>query len=288
MEVQVRQHPEAARLFVFDEVYSSRAAEEQAEKKKLGAFGTLAKWNPLNRPKSDTVLLARQELRFEPFWQIVAQRTVEYTCRVDYPVPVLNPHAKSVQIGSQSYEVSRQGGKGRIDVSVAERCYRKIDYASYLDGLGRETKPSVLASYVERYKYAEQDIVERRDAVQLRVPMAAAVQIAKAKLAAEAINAHEIQDDQDCFEKLHLFFRPVFAFEYIWSSADKRGVIEVDGLTGEVVEGGQWFKDKINRLITRETMFELGAEVASALVPGGGVAVKVIDHMTSADKVRQP
>ena len=219
-------------------------------------------------------------MRLEPFWHVVAQRTVEYACRVDYPVPVHNPHAKSVQIGAQSYEVARNGGKGRIDVPVIEQCYRRVDYADYVDGLGREIKAATLAAYVERYKHAELEALDRSEAVQPRVPMASAIQIAKAKLAAEAINAHEIHEDQDRFEKLHLFFRPVFAFEYVWSNADRRGVIEVDGLTGEVVEAGQWFKDKVNRLVTRETMFELGAEVAGALVPGGGVVVKVFDRMT--------
>ncbi|ASR42583.1 hypothetical protein BEN78_03440 [Xanthomonas citri pv. mangiferaeindicae] len=280
MDMQVPAHPGAVRLYVFDEVYSFRAAQEQAEKKKLGAFGALAKWNPLNRPKPETVLLSRQEMRLEPFWHVVAQRTVEYACRVDYPVPVHNPHAKSVQIGAQSYEVARHGGKGRIDVPVVEQCYRRVDYADYVDGLGREIKAATLAAYVDRYKHAELEALDRPEAVQPRVPMASAIQIAKAKLAAEAINAHEIHEDQDRFEKLHLFFRPVFAFEYVWSNADRRGVIEVDGLTGEVVEAGQWFKDKVNRLVTRETMFELGAEVAGALVPGGGVVVKVFDRMT--------
>jgi len=58
-------------------------------------------------------------------------------------------------------------------------------------------------------------------------------------------------------------------------------VIEVDGLTGEVIENGQWFKDKIGTIATREMLFEAGAEIAGALVPGGGFAVKVIGKMTA-------
>jgi hypothetical protein len=54
-----------------------------------------------------------------------------------------------------------------------------------------------------------------------------------------------------------------------------------------VVENGQWFKDKIGAIATREMLFEAGAEIAGVLVPGGGLAaawrrlgVKVIEKMT--------
>lgn len=42
-------------------------------------------------------------------------------------------------------------------------------------------------------------------------------------------------------KKIHLFFVPVFAFEYVWTVGDKIGVIEVNGLTGEISENGQWY-----------------------------------------------
>jgi len=73
---------QAHRIYLFDEVYPLSAAKEQAEKKKLAAFGMLAKFNPLNRPREDTVMLTRHELRLEPFWHIVAQRQVDYEARV--------------------------------------------------------------------------------------------------------------------------------------------------------------------------------------------------------------
>ena len=89
---------QAHRIYLFDEVYPLSAAKEQAEKKKLAAFGMLAKFNPLNRPREDTVMLTRHELRLEPFWHIVAQRQVDYEARVTYPVPVHNPHALGVSL----------------------------------------------------------------------------------------------------------------------------------------------------------------------------------------------
>ena len=258
----------ANKIFVFDEVYPFRAAQEQAERKKLGAFGMLVKWNPLHRPKEETVLLARQELRLEPFWHLEALRSVDYTCQVTYPLPVHNPHAQSLQIESQSYEVARHGDKPRIDLAVKENCHRKIRFATHVDGLKREIKPTVFQGYINRYKFTEAETVDRPEVVKPLLPLAAAIQTANARLNGEAINAFEIQSDAVVFEKMHLYLRPVFAFEFVWSSADKRGVIEVDGLTGEVIENGQWFKDKLGQLITRDAMFDIGAEFAGHVDAG--------------------
>lgn len=68
--------------------------------------------------------------------------------------------------------------------------------------------------------------------------MVAAREQAEAELNREAVNATEIQDDSIDFERTCMYVRPVFAFEFRWSSADEVGVIEVDGLTGEVIENG--------------------------------------------------
>jgi hypothetical protein len=111
-----------------------------------------------------------------------------------------------------------------------------------------------------------------------QLPFNAAVQIVKAKLAAEPIDAHSIQGDTIEFSTAHLYFRPVFAFEYSWNN--KLGVIEIDGLTGEVIENGEWFREKVDIMMSREMMFELGAEVASAVVPGSGYAVKLLNKVT--------
>ena len=58
-------------------------------------------------------------------------------------------------------------------------------------------------------------------------------------------------------------------------------MIEVDGLTGDVIENGQWFKEKLQAITTREMLFEVGSELAGILVPGGGAAVKVIERITA-------
>lgn len=266
-------------ILFFEEVYPVRAAQEQAEKSKLSAFGTLARLNPLNRPKADTVNLSKWELRYEPFWHVAARREVDYANTVTYAVPVGNEHAVALEIEGRSFEPV-PGPKPRIDLPVKERCQRRIDVAVYQDGLRRAVKPQVLQGYVEKYKAIARDQIDIEGALPPQMSYAAALQLAQSRLAAEAIDAHEIRRDVASFERVHLYYRPVFAFEYVWSTSGKIGVIEIDGLTGDVVENGEWFRDRFERVMTRDMLFELGAEAATALVPGGGFAVKVLGKLS--------
>lgn len=271
---------EANKIFLFDEVYPFRAAQEQAEKKKLSAFGMMAKFNPLNRPREETVQLSRHEMRLEPFWHVAAMRSIDYSCQATYQVPVHNAYAQSLHFEGSTFEVTRQKDKARIEFVATERCHRKIRFDRMIDGMQRDIKQGVFDAYIKKYKFTEFDAVERPEILRPLVSLAAAIQMANAALNGEAVNAFEIDHDRIEFERTHMFLRPVFAFEFRWAPADKVGVIEVDGLTGEVVEDGRWFKDKLNRIMTRDMLVEVGAELASSIVPGSGAAVKLIGRMT--------
>lgn len=269
----------AEKVFVFDQVYPLSAATEQANQKKLNAFGLLAKLNPFKRPRDETVLLSKHVLRYEPFWHVVTTRAVDYSRELTYPVEIGNVYANKIVINGKEYSIAEQGNKRTISLQAVEYSHRKINYEDHLDGLSRELKKGALANYINKYKVQEHTVLELPEAIvpQLRLPML--LQQIRQTLAAEVINAHEFQEDLVTVEKVHLYYRPVFAFEFAWTTEDKVGVIEVDGLTGEVIENGQWFKEKLQAITTREMLFEMGSELASAFVPGGGTAVKAIEKL---------
>ena len=75
-------------------------------------------------------------------------------------------------------------------------------------------------------------------------------------------------------EHIDLYYRPWWAFEFLWKPKDKRGVIEIDAITGQLRQG-QALVPKLQRMVTRDALFDLGADTASLLIPGGGIAVKV-------------
>ncbi|GIZ51123.1 hypothetical protein NCCP691_11370 [Noviherbaspirillum aridicola] len=281
MQENVRFADNAAKIFVFDQVYPLAAATEQANKKKLYAFGLAAKLNPFKRPKEETVLLLKHELRYEPFWHVATKREVDFSREINYPVDVGNAYANKVVINGTEYPITEQGNKRTITLAAVEFCHRKIPYEDYLDGLCRDVKKGALENYIRKYKLQEHVELQLPEAVASQVRVPTLLQKVNQTLSAEAINAHEFQQDTITVEKAYLYYRPVFAFQYSWTTEDKVGVIEVDGLTGEVIENGQWFKDKIESIATREMMFEASAEIASAFVPGSGLAVKVIEKITT-------
>jgi hypothetical protein len=102
----------------------------------------------------------------------------------------------------------------------------------------------------------------------------------KNSLLREKIISHEILTDDAIVDKIYLYFRPVYAFEFIWSNENKVGIIEIDDLNGEVSEKGVWHKDRVSKVMTRDMFFDIGGEIANGMVPSGGVVVKMIDKMT--------
>ncbi|MGD1823742.1 hypothetical protein A203_00330 [Chromobacterium violaceum] len=267
-------------IFIFNAIYPERAAQEQADKKKLNAFGLLAKLNPFNRPKDNTVLLSQSVLRYEPFWEIEATRTVDYLCTVTYPVPVENPHANTVELYSQKMTVQRNGNKARIDIPVKEHCSRILDAKILCDGLNRDVNEKVLSKY-SKYPHQEIATLDNPEALTPLISLTTLKQQIISKLQGEAINADEIFKDNIDFKVSKIYYRPVYAFEFVWSTADTRGVIEVDGLTGETSENGQWFKNKLEKIMTREMLIETGVEIANSILPGTGLAVRAIDKLNS-------
>lgn len=275
---------ESIRLFVFDEVYNFRAAEEQAIKKKLNAFGMMAKLNPLKRPKDETVNLSRKESRYEPFWYIEAQKIVDYSSQMTYEVAIHNPFVQSVQISGVDYTVSRTGDVGKIDVFGEEHCLRKIQFSQYIDGLEREVKEEYFDNLIKKYRYSPKENIETQsnNYIEPLIPQQVAIQKACAYLNSQTIHAHSVHSNEIIFEKIHLFFVPVFAFEFQWTAADKVGVIEVSGLTGEIIEDGRWYKDKFSQVLTREMLVDLSADIAGELIPGGGIAIKVAGKLADS------
>lgn len=279
MPSNVRIEASAARVLLFEEVYPARAAQEQAERSRLNAFGTLARLNPLNRPKAETVQLMKSELRYEPFWHVEARREVDFLHDATYQVPVANQHAQRLLVAGHEFPVLSQEKKPWIELPVREACLRRIEATLFQDGMKRDAKPGVLQRYVEKYKAIEQAQLDRDGLLQPLLSSAAATQLALARLTSEAIDASEINEDMITIDRLYLYYRPVFAFEYAWTTAGKTGVVEVDGLTGDVVESGQWFREKLGAVMTRDLLVDIGADAISMAIPGGSIAVKVINRL---------
>src|SRR5262249_32752928 len=92
------------------------------------------------------------------------------------------------------------------------------------------------------------------------------------------VQADTILEESLTLETTDLVYRPVWAFEFLWKPKDKRGVVEIDPVTGAIRTGGSLLP-QLGGGITRDALFDtgpdIGADTIGMLVPGGGIAVKV-------------
>ena len=281
---------DAKKVYIFEPVYDISAATEQANKKKLDAFGMMAKFNILNKPKDEAVHAARSELRYEPFWFIDSNRIVDYKLLLERKLEVDDEYANSILIDGKTYEIFEDSKKSFVSnekrystLNVQYNCNREIKYKNYIDGLGRNIKSENYEKLFKNsnYKFKEvEDLTNIDNIINPTFSFSSAIEEMKNSLLREKIISHEILIDDAIVDKIYLYFRPVYAFEFIWSNENKVGIIEIDGLNGEVSEKGVWLKDRVSKVMTRDMFFDIGGEIANGMVPSGGVVVKMIDRMT--------
>jgi hypothetical protein len=99
------------------------------------------------------------------------------------------------------------------------------------------------------------------------------------------LQADVVHEETITFEQIDLYFRPWWAFEFHWKVKDKKGVVEMDAVTGEL-RNSPALMARLSRTVTRESLFDIGADTVGLLVPGGSIAVKVaklaIDHQNQS------
>lgn len=262
------------KICVFDDVYNDVSARAQAEHEKVGAFGMLARMKLWDRPKEVDITLANTEKRFEPFWMAKANRRTLYTRRTTYQVKIEHPHVTSVELLGQKLVVD---ARRELQLAATEDCASVTALAHYMDALGHDTPEKTLVDYAGRHAFHE--IIDRNEPhfVAPTVTAASVLQQVKSRLSAP-IEADAISSDEVNIESLTLFYRPVHAFQFAWR--DKSGVIEIDGLSGRVNKEGSMLGGAVRSLGSRDNLFDLGADFAGMVVPGGTIVVKLIDKLS--------
>ena len=98
------------------------------------------------------------------------------------------------------------------------------------------------------------------------------------------VQAQVIHEERVNVEALDIYFRPVYALEYEWVTKGKRVILEFDGLTGEVHTGGKKQNEQIKGMLTRDLIFDVTADAAGLIVPGGSIAVKLVKAVVDRGK----
>jgi hypothetical protein len=261
-------------ILVFNDVYNESAARSQADVEKTGAFGLAAKVKLWDRPKEADVTLVSSEKRFEPFWNIKAGRQLKFDVKTTYTVKASNPYALSTTVLDQRLDIPVNRN---VVLTALEYCEKRVELSEYFPGFKKSSANKTPPEYVAKFNY--QPLTDEAG-LMLIPPEVSAVFIAQEikKRLMEPVEAATMHEDALELHELLLYYRPVYAFEYAWR--DKRGVVEIDALTGNVNKEGMMLVNKARGMMTRDTLVDIGAELANALVPGGGVIVKLVGVAT--------
>jgi len=266
--------------------FSVDVARDRVEQKKTNLIaGTLG--SLFSRAKPEELLLVTVENRVEPFWLLEASSRTSYDRARTYTVPASGPEVKSVTISGQDLPtVSQPKGGPAFILTGIEHCLQELQSRQTFDGI---TGSKVdLLKYVSAAKTEIADISAFAPEGVLVVPPQVKANAVVRQVTAEVVqpveNVQTIHEERVNIETIDLNFRPIYAFEYEWTTKNKKVVIEFDPLTGEMHTGGKRLSDQIKGLLTRDLIFDVTADAFGTIVPGGSIAVKLVKAVVDRKK----
>jgi hypothetical protein len=266
-------------IYRLDDRLTPEEIRQRAMDRRTGAFGGGLE-NLFSRPKADDIELVDSQRRLEPFWHVGCSALYVYDRSHDYTVAASGAQVRAVTVHGEDHQI---GPGGTFVISTVEHSREEYRQALFLDGVtGAAVADAPTLIGGTRHEVtdlealaAESDIVvppEQRASYVVR-------QLLTGML--KPLQADVVQEESITFEQIDLYYRPWWAFEFHWKIKDKKGVVELDAVTGEM-RNSQALMARLSRTVTRDSLFDIGADTVGLLVPGGSIAVKVakmaIDH----------
>jgi hypothetical protein len=272
--------------FHFIPRFTIEVARDRVEQKKTGLVaGTVG--SLLSRPNPGDIQLASVESRLEPFWVIAAAARTVYDRTRSFSVPVSGPEVQQVNVLGQDLPVVARPKEGPgITFEGIEHCLEERKTSKAFNGLTAEKFDA------DRYQPFPKTVIVDLDhfappetlVIPPQVRATAVVRQVLAEVIKPVQNAQVIHEESVRVESVELNFRPVYALEYEWTAKGKRAIVEFDALTGEMVGGGKKLSAQIKGMVNRDMLFDITADAAGLLVPGGSIAVKLVKAVVDRPK----
>lgn len=263
------------RAFLLQSQLSMEVAQGRAWEHKADAFGRMVKMTKFfTRPNDDEFKLIYKEHRYEPFWHIVCRARYVYERQRDYEIKVA-PEVESVTANNINFKTPN----GRLIITAIEHCREEPRQELFIDGITGETRPtlsSYLAFPANEVPQNNLDDISAEGPIFVP-PQARASGIVRNVLSnmIKGVQADRVFEEVVQVEKVDLYYRPVYAFQFRWQSKDKEAILEYDGVTAEMQGSGRTFQQYVGKMLEPEFLFDVGVETVSMLVPGGGLALKL-------------
>ncbi|MEA2622029.1 MAG: hypothetical protein QOH61_939 [Chloroflexota bacterium] len=263
----------AERILVLEERVTFDDIRQRAMDRRTSAFGG-GLGSFLQRPKPEEVTLTQTQRRLEPMWHVRASARYVYERTREYSVVASAPEVREVEVNGQTYPVL-PGGR-TFKLPIREGCVEELKGEHYTDGVtGNNVAdgPQVVAGSSSEVSDPSQ---LSADGTMLIPPEHRASFVIR-KLIGEMmkpVQADAVSEEALALERTDLYYRPVYAFEFLWTPRGKSGVVEIDAVTGQVRQAST-LMPALKGMVTRDALFDLGADAAGMLIPGGSIAVKV-------------
>ena len=271
MEIQLGEE----RLLLLEERLTRDEVDRRAMDKRAGAFGS-GLGSLLQRPKADEVTLVSRQRRLMPFWYVAASSHYVYERTRDYVVPGSAPEVAAVTIDGRRHELDQSIGAHRaFRLTALEHCVDDFRSESFTDGISGAEVPEAPALITGPKSEIEDPQALAAEETSVIPPEQRASFVVRQTLAQvmKPVQADRILEESIVLEKAELYYRPVWVFEFAWR--DKHGVIEVDSITGQTAAGKPIAGGPARPMITRDLLFDIGADTVGLFVPGGSIAVKL-------------
>jgi hypothetical protein len=272
MEIQLG----SERIFVLQEREGVEALRQRAMDRRTQSFGS-GLGSLLQRPRAEDVVLVASQRRLEPFWHVAGRARYVYERSRDYSVLASAPEVREVTVLGTTYPVAESGQAARtFTLPTIEHCREEI--AHELDADARSgAKVTDAAAVLAGPRDEINDPATLAAEGTIVVPPEHRASFVVRQLLSEMlkpVQADRVIEESLTLETIDLCYRPIWAFEFHWQSKDKRGVVEIDAVTGAIRQGGSLLP-QLSKMVTRDALFDIGADTIGLLVPGGSIAVKV-------------
>ena len=277
-------------VYVVNPTLDFEAAKQQAIDKRLsvvaGGLGAL-----FSRPKAEEVDLSYAETRFEPVWHVVCTVRFAFERNRTFSVPVTGPEVRSVSMFGQDFELAAQppaqsgllqqlgisGTARSFNVPGVERCLDENRLERMLDAVsGQAATIGAEIALKEKTEITDLSMLTSGEAL-LVSPQLSASQVLKPLLTAmiKPIQADKVIEEMARVDTLDLYFRPIYAFEFSWKAKNKTGVAEFNAITG-AMDNGKALHTQSEKVLTRETLFDVTADNVTSLMPSATINVRLI------------
>jgi hypothetical protein len=257
------------RIFALEDRLSAEEARKKGEELSTKAFGTLA--GLLMGAKREDIDVTYVERRYEPFWHILCTTHLEYNRQRDYAI-ALDAVVRNVVIDGRPYDACDK----KLYLTGVENCVEDLRKEIFVDASsGNSVNFQKYIEHPKREIHQTEELMAGEDIV---VPAKVKASYLTRNILGDMLKpvpADDILVEEIRIEKLHLYFRPIYLFEYLWKPKNKTATIEFDSVLLDYKSGGKPLKQKMKELVAEPDLFDIGADAVGMLVPGGGLAMKL-------------